>query len=229
MSTAEVAIIPKWWNKPRRIAVVVDNQSWVLPFVEKFIADLNLSGDNAVLYRAYKDMPEVDIAFFLGCIRVAPEDVLQKSKRILVCHASDLPKGRGFSPSSWAVLEGINDITVCLLEAVKAVDAGPVVYREKMRLAGHELADEIRKIFGTMTITLCKRFLTEASPPEGIQQVGEPSFYPRRGPLENKLDINKTIFEQFNLLRIVDNNLYPAYFDHLGHRYKITIDKTKLL
>jgi methionyl-tRNA formyltransferase len=225
MSTAEALSIPEWWQKPRRIAVVVDNQSWVLPYVEKFIAAVNANGDNAVLYRAYKDMPEVDVAFFLGCIRVAPEEILNRSKRILVCHASDLPKGRGFSPSSWAIIEGSNDITVCLLEAVKAVDAGPVVYREQMHLAGHELADEVRNIFGTMTMSLCTRFLNEMTPPPGEKQTGEPTFYPRRGPLDNRLDINKPLLEQFNLLRIVDNNLYPAYFEHLGHRYKLSIEK----
>lgn len=225
MNNFDNTIVPEWWIKPRRIAVVVDNESWILPFVENFIKDVNHNGDHAVLYRSYKEIPETDIAFFLGCIRIAPEEVLKKSKRNLVCHASDLPKGRGFSPSSWAILEGINDIPVCLLEAVKAVDAGPVVYREKMHLEGHELANETRDIFGKLTIKLCNRFLNEPIPPAGIPQVGEPSFYPRRGPLENKLDFRKSIAEQFNLLRIVDNQLYPAYFDHLGHRYKITIEK----
>ena len=37
--------------------------------------------------------------------------------------------------------------------------------------------------------------------------------------------INKTIKEQFNLLRIVDNNYYPAFFEYNGYRYKIQINK----
>ena len=220
--------VPEWWIKPRRIAIVVDNPSWILPFVDVLIDDINNNGDQAVFYSDYKLMPEVDVAFFLGCIRIAREDVLNKSKRKLVCHASDLPKGRGFSPSSWSVLEGKNEITVCLLEAVKEVDAGPIIYREKMYLSGHELIDEIRNIFAALTINLCKKFLNEPIPIPGEQQIGEPTFYPRRRPMDNKLDINKTICEQFNVLRIVDNDCYPAYFEHLGHRYKLSIEKMNL-
>ena len=39
------------------------------------------------------------------------------------------------------------------------------------------------------------------------------------------LDPNKTIVEQFNLLRIVDNDRYPAYFNWLGQDYIMKIEK----
>jgi sialic acid synthase SpsE len=39
------------------------------------------------------------------------------------------------------------------------------------------------------------------------------------------LDIDKTIQEQFNLLRIVDNEKYPAFFDFADHRYVLRIEK----
>jgi methionyl-tRNA formyltransferase len=56
-------------------------------------------------------------------------------------------------------------------------------------------------------------------------QSGESSFYPKRSPADSMIDINKTIIEQFNLLRIVDNERYPAYFDWLGKRYYLRIEK----
>ena len=36
--------------------------------------------------------------------------------------------------------------------------------------------------------------------------------------------INKTIKEQFNLLRIVNNQEYPAFFEIDGRKYKLTIE-----
>ena len=36
-------------------------------------------------------------------------------------------------------------------------------------------------------------------------QTGEESFYSRRWLSDSRLDVNKTIVEQFNLLRVVDN------------------------
>jgi len=214
-----------WWNKPRKISVVVDNPSWILPYIDRLINEINFSGDNATLYSEYSMVSPGDVAFFLGCIKIAPARVLQQNKRNLVCHASDLPKGRGFSPSSWAILEGKNSIPVCLLEAVEAVDAGRIIYKEEMILQGHELSDEVRHIFGNFTVNLCLRFLSETTPQLGIPQEGEPSFYPRRRPKDNRLDIDKSLREQFNLLRIVDNERYPAYFENLGHFYKLSIEK----
>ncbi len=46
----------------------------------------------------------------------------------------------------------------------------------------------------------------------GIPQNGDETFFPRRKYKDSELDINKSILEQFNLLRIVDNERYPAFF-----------------
>ncbi|WP_287162823.1 hypothetical protein, partial [Clostridium sp.] len=60
---------------------------------------------------------------------------------------------------------------------------------------------------------------------KGKPQQGESSFYIKRGPKDSKLDINKTIKEQFNLLRIVDNERYPAYFMFNNKKYIVRIYK----
>ena len=44
----------------------------------------------------------------------------------------------------------------------------------------------------------------------------------------NKLDIDKTIRDQFQLLRIVDNEKYPAYFELNGCKYILRINKCKV-
>ena len=51
------------------------------------------------------------------------------------------------------------------------------------------------------------------------------SNYPRRNPEDSKLDINKSIVEQFDLLRVVDKKRYPCFIEHRGHRYKINMEK----
>ena len=56
-------------------------------------------------------------------------------------------------------------------------------------------------------------------------QEGEPTYYPRRKSEDSELDINKTISEQFDLMRVADNERYPSFFNFRGHCYKITIDK----
>ena len=41
----------------------------------------------------------------------------------------------------------------------------------------------------------------------------------------HELDINKTIIEQLNLMRIADENRYPCFFYYKNHRYKLILKK----
>lgn len=216
---------PDWWRKPRRVHIVVDNPSWLLPYVEKFVDLLRNDGDDATLFLNYSDLPEGDVAMFLGCIHIANQDTLQKHRYNLVVHESDLPAGKGFSPLTWQVIEGASEIPIRLIEAVDEVDAGPIYEQDVMVFQGHELIDELRETQGLFTIRLCQRFLDQPTAPTGIAQVGEASSYPRRGPEDSQLDADKTIASQFNLLRTVDNQKYPAFFEMMGERYYLTIAK----
>lgn len=215
-----------WWTKPRGISVVVDNESWILPHAQGLVDALNGAGDRAVLCRDPATMAEGAVAFFLGCIHMAGPQVLALNRRNLVVHESDLPKGRGFSPLTWQILEGSNRIPVCLFEAVAEADAGPVVARDHLDFEGHELIGEMRTALGRKTVQMCLRFLGEPAPAAGVAQDGEPSSYGRRGPEDSRLDPDVPIARQFDLLRVVDNARYPAYFDLKGQRYRITIEKT---
>lgn len=214
-----------WWRQPRRISVVVDNPSWVLEYATRLVSERQAAGDDAVLCRNHAQIKHGAVAFYLGCIYITPPDVLARNSRNLVVHASDLPRGRGFSPLTWMVLEERNDIPVCLIEAVEAVDAGPVLGRASIDLEGHELIDEIRTALGAATLQLCHEFLDSDIPPDGVPQEGVPTTYARRRPADSRLDPERSIEAQFNLLRVVDNERYPAFFDHRGHRYQIVVRK----
>jgi len=218
-------VVPDWWRKPRRISVVVDNPSWVLPYAERLVAKLAAAGDDAVLCRTHDEIRDGAAAFYLGCVHITPPSILARNKRNLVVHASDLPKGRGFSPLTWLVIEGCNEIPVCLLEAVDETDSGPVIYRNLLRFEGHELIGEMRTALGRMHVDLCRRFLDEPAPPKGAPQRGESMIYRRRRPEDSRLEPETSIADQFDLLRTVDNDSYPAFFEHRGHRYRLAIEK----
>jgi len=209
----------------RIVSVVVDNDSWFLPHAHRLVADICADGDDARLCRAHADIPEGDIAFYLSCIRITPPEVLGRNKVNLVVHASDLPKGRGFSPVAWQVAQGCNDIPLCLLHAVDGVDAGPVVYRDHIHLVGHELLDEIHVRQAEAVNALCLRYLRDPEPPPGTPQSGEPSVFPRRTRRDDELDVEQSLAALFDRLRVADNDKFPAYFRLHGHTYLLRITK----
>ncbi len=214
-----------WWSKPRKISVVVDNDSWILPYAEELVAWCNKQGDDAILCRNHDEIREGIIAFYLGCIKITPSEILDKNKYNMVVHESDLPKGRGFAPMTWQILEGINNIPICLFEASDGFDEGNIALKDVIKLDGHELCPEWRDLQGQKTIEICQKLISSNAPIKTIVQQGKSTSYKRRNKEHSRLDPNKTIAEQFQLLRVVDNYRYPAFFDYKGHRYKIKVEK----
>lgn len=90
---------------------------------------------------------------------------------------------------------------------------------------GTELIEELHKKLELKIVNMYLNYVQFFLTLKGKEQSGVETFYQRRNPEDSKLDINKTIKEQFNLLRIVDNNYYPAFFEYNGYRYNIQINK----
>ena len=53
----------------------------------------------------------------------------------MVLHVSDLPRGRGWSPYIWELINGATFIKVSLIEAKEEVDAGQIWLQEKISIA----------------------------------------------------------------------------------------------
>ena len=171
-----------------------------------------------------------DICFYLSYEKVVKKEILEKFKNNLVVHASDLPRGKGWSPLSWQILERNKDIKITLIEAENKVDSGKIYMQLSKKFNGYELIDELRSSVTDVTLQLCSYFVDKY--PEILRkakaQDDKETFYPRRFPEDSKLDLNKSLKEQFNLLRVVDNNRYPAYFEIDGHKYYLLIKTDKL-
>jgi methionyl-tRNA formyltransferase len=212
------------WTRPRVISVVCDTPGWFDPHAHRLVDALNADGDEAVFVRNLAEVREGAVAFYLSCMRITPADVLARNGRNIVVHASDLPKDRGFSPIVWQILEGKNVIPVCMIEARDPVDSGDIYMRETLVLQGHELNSEVRDRLGQLIVDMCLKAMRAPAAPVGRAQVGEPTFRRRRRPDDSRLDPEKTLSAQIQLLRVVDNDAYPAFFDFNGRRYVLRID-----
>jgi methionyl-tRNA formyltransferase len=207
------------------ITILVDNDSWILPYAHKLIDELEMLGISVYLCQNQDEVMIGDVCFILGCTNIVSNDNLSKNKYNLVVHESALPQGKGFAPMSWQIIEGKKEIVVSLIEAADEVDAGYIWLQETINLNGTELHDEWRELQGECSINICLKFVLQHGNITPIKQEGDSSFYKRRYPKDSELDINKKIAEQFNLLRVVDNESYPAYFIVNGTRYNLKISK----
>ncbi|MDR1057390.1 MAG: hypothetical protein LBL17_02335 [Coxiellaceae bacterium] len=169
-----------------------------------------------------------DILFLISCSSIIGVNDRKRFNVSLVIHASDLPKGRGWSPHIWSILSGENVIHVCLLEAADAVDTGNIWLRDKFYLEGHELLPEINQKLFAVELKLMTRAVNEFDNIIPIPQndiFREEEYRKRRTPKDSKLDPYKSIASQFNLLRVADNERYPVFFEYMNKIYVLKIEK----
>ncbi|WP_312123811.1 MULTISPECIES: formyltransferase family protein [Lysinibacillus] len=207
-----------------KITILTDRGSWVNKYIDEYIEGVAFPIKKIF---NYEDIREGDFLFILGYTKIIGVNYLLKNKHNLVVHASALPKGKGWSPLTWQILEGENEIPITLFEASKEVDAGMIYFQDIMKFNGTELVEELRNVLGKYTMNLCQSFIDTY--PQCVQNgkmpVGEGTFYSRRTPKDSQLNIHETIKNQFNLLRVVDNEKYPAFFVYKENKYKIEISK----
>lgn len=206
------------------IQILVDNpNSWIIPYSVQLRDKIMELGHRSELVYSQDHVKKGDILCLLSCENIFKKLTLNKHN--LVVHESALPKGKGWSPLTWQILEGATKIPVTLFEAVESVDAGIIYGQLNIELDGTELIDEIRKKQAEITFQLVLNFIKGYPRNEGKLQSGESTFYKKRKPQNSELDIESSLSTQFNLLRVCDNERYPAYFKIQGVKYFLKIYK----
>ena len=197
------------------IIILTDIDSWIAPYVAVLRNKLVKMGHNVHIEENFPSGSNFDMCFMLSYSRIVSREILARNKHNLVVHESALPQGKGWSPMTWQILEGKNIVPITLFEAAESVDAGQIYLQRKMLFSGNELVEDLRSCQGNTTVAMCLEFVNNY--PEILSQArpqkGQESFYARRTPEDSRLDINQSIKEQFNLLRVVDNKKYPAWFE----------------
>jgi UDP-2,4-diacetamido-2,4,6-trideoxy-beta-L-altropyranose hydrolase len=208
-----------------RITLLSDRSSWLNRYLPGLIQALWQRGHAVRWIHHPAQLAAGEVCLLLSCGRLLSADQLTLHRHNLVVHESALPEGQGWSPMTWQILEGASRIPVSLFEAVAELDAGPIYLQKQIALQGHELVEEWRALQAEATLELClawfdryREVVATAQP-----QQGEVSYYRRRRPADSELDQQRSLAEQFELLRVVDNVRYPAFFHWRGRRYELQV------
>lgn len=204
-----------------KVTIVMDNpNNWFYPRIAGLVRRIKEVGHTCAFYSHTRKVPRhSDVTFYLGHEGYIGKEVRAKSRHNIVVHASDLPKGKGMSPATWQILEGKKTIPVTLFEVAAGFDTGDYYLKDRVALDGTELIAEWQEKLGACVEWMILAFVKNIRHMKPKKQTGRGSVYRRRGPEDSKLDPSKTIKAQFNLLRIVDNERYPAFFRHKGRKY----------
>lgn len=197
-------------------------------WIEKQLKTYNFKLNNKYKFKISKNPDKIknqNIVFPLNYTKVLPESFLKKNELVLIAHSSKLPIDKGFAPLQQQILKNKNKIYMSLIKATKEVDDGPIYLQNTFTLDGTELYDELRNIQGINVLNIIKKFLIKYPKVKTKKQIGKANFNKIRSTKDSELDINKTIKQQFNHLRINDNEHYPSFFYYRGKKFIIKISK----
>ena len=190
--------------------------------MEKLEHDHSLS-----IIRSLKQITDGDLLFLISCNEFVDRTVTERFKHALVLHASDLPKGRGWSPHIWELLNGAECITMSLLDAAAAIDCGDIYKKITVEIPRSALWNEINELIFVSKIQLIEFAIQNFGNLKKYPQNSntEVTLYSKRSPKDSEIDPNKPISEQFDLIRVCDPNRFPVHFHFRDGAYKIILEK----
>jgi len=171
-----------------------------------------------------------EILLLVSCNEILTHKHRALYRASLVLHASDLPRGRGWSPHIWEIASGSALITLSLIEAEDRLDSGRIWKKIQISVPNNALWDEINYLLFSAEIQMIDfalKAFQQIEPVEPIEQSNKvvPTYYRLRNKQDSCLDPNKSIAEQFDLIRIYDSNKYPTFFDYMGQRFVLKLEK----
>lgn len=194
--------------------------------LQQWCDDLPAKHEAAVLTNS-ASLTSGDVLFLVSCTEIIPTSIRKNFCHTLVLHASDLPKGRGWSPHIWQILEGHQSVTLSLLNASDLVDTGDIWAKRSIEIPRHFLFDEINAALFEAEFSLMNeglRMIESGEAPVPQADI-EATYYPRRTPDDSEVDPDKSLRDLFNQIRVCDPNRYPAFFELHGIRYTIELKK----
>jgi UDP-2,4-diacetamido-2,4,6-trideoxy-beta-L-altropyranose hydrolase len=209
------------------ISILSDRTSWINEYINNLQLDWIRDGHRVLWVHDVHALQKSDFCFYLGCSQVAPSKALSLFKHNLVVHESALPKGKGWSPLTWQILEGKNRIPITLIEASDQVDSGVIYLQRWLNFKGDELVDELRAKQSQATVFLCKSFVHSYPKilSKARQQKGRTTWYKRRQKKDSQINTSKSLKDIFTLMRVADNYRYPLFFNINKSRYMLQINK----
>lgn len=210
-----------------KVAILTTANQWFVPYAKALKDEITALFKDKIsecaLFFEHTQVKNFDIVFVLSYHKIIPALSLEQNSLVLVLHASNLPQGKGWSPFSWQILEGKDEICFSLFKAGEKVDSGEIYLQKCLKLNGFELYDELREKQRDMTKQMCIEFLRLYPHIKARAQKGDESFYPKRSSKDSELDLHKSLNEQFNLLRICSNDEFPAFFIKDGKKFVLKI------
>ena len=210
-----------------KVSIVCSNPSHPVNAYLSAWAHRHSQDHNIEIVRKKSELTGGDILLLVSCGEIISAKDRAPYGVCLVLHASDLPRGRGWSPHIWELASGASCITLSLLEVEDKVDSGRIWQKVQIPVSPTALWDEINHLLFTAEVQLMDFALASFGhihPQEQSKDL-EPTYYRLRTVQDSRIDPQQSIADQFDLIRVCDPHRFPAFFEYRGQRFFLKLEK----
>lgn len=128
------------------------------------------------------------------------DNVLSSAKCINI-HPSSLPRYRGPSPIRTAILNGDDNMDVCLMEMTPEMDAGDILIRKNIKIDINDTNDDIEHKVSLVSIDIMNDYFSEPEKYTPVPQNGVPTFTRKFTSADEQIDWTHSPVQIHNLVR----------------------------
>lgn len=128
------------------------------------------------------------------------DNVLSSAKCINI-HPSSLPLYRGPSPIRSAILNGDDNLDVCLMQMTADMDAGDILLRKNVKIGENDTNTDVEHSVSIAAIDVLNQYLAEPEKYLPTPQVGTPTFTRKFTSADEVIDWTRTPREIHNQVR----------------------------
>lgn len=144
------------------------------------------------LFKQHHFASSVGIVIDYGII-IAAEVIDEFPYGIINSHFSLLPKWRGADPITFSILSGQKETGVSLMRIVAAMDEGPLLAQDTLRIQPDETVETLTQKLIQLSDDMLRRYMPEYlnDAIEPIKQVGKPSYSRKLQKQDGMIDWSK--------------------------------------
>jgi methionyl-tRNA formyltransferase len=167
-----------------------------------------------------------DLVVSLGYAKIIPEDFLLRPKNgLVVFHSSDLPRGRGWAPLYYTIVNHDSHLVQTLFYADKGVDSGHLIAKARYPVEEWMTLKDLRRIDDRLTCILFKNYIGRLVTQKlsGTRQnEAHATYNAKRTPAHSLIDPQRSLADLYPILRGLPEKL-PAFFNHKGITVQINL------
>lgn len=159
---------------------------------------------------------DYDLGVVIAYGRILKHPVISRRPHVNV-HYSLLPRYRGAAPMERAILDGVDDTGVCLIDVAEGMDEGGIYAQKECSIADLTLSETADRLTDAgISLLLAQLGRHDSWIGTARPQLGNPTYASKIAPEELRLDFGKSALEVHRVIR-----LERAYTFAEGKRLRI--------